>query len=88
MGMSYQGYNSQQFFAHRFCELRIWNRALSTTEINANMCGADPQSEGLVAYWKFNEGNGLTITDHTGNGNDGVAKSPVKWTPVTLPEPK
>ena len=70
MGMSYQGYNSQQFFAHRFCELRIWNRALSTTEINANMCGADPQSEGLVAYWKFNEGEGHIFKDASNHGMD------------------
>lgn len=70
MGMSYQGYNRQQFFAHRFCELRIWNRALSTTEINANMCGADPQSEGLVAYWKFNEGEGHIFKDASNHGMD------------------
>lgn len=70
MGMSYQGYNSQQFFAHRFCELRIWNRALSTSEINANMCGADPQSEGLVAYWKFNEGTGHIFKDASNHGMD------------------
>lgn len=70
MGMSYQGYNSQQFFAHRFCELRIWNRALSTSEINANMCGADPQSEGLVAYWKFNEGTGHVFKDASNHGMD------------------
>lgn len=70
MGMSYQGYNSQQFFAHRFCELRIWNRALSTTEINANMCGADPQSDGLVAYWKFNEGEGHVFKDASNHGMD------------------
>ncbi len=70
MGMSYQGYNSQQFFSHRFCELRIWNRALSTTEINANMCGADPQSEGLVAYWKFNEGEGHVFKDASNHGMD------------------
>ena len=24
---------------------------------------------GLVGYWKFNEGSGTTVTDHSGNGN-------------------
>ena len=27
---------------------------------------------GLVGYWKFNEGSGTTITDHSGNGNHGT----------------
>ena len=70
MGMSYQGYNSQQFFAHRFCELRIWDRALSPSEIVGGMCGVDPNSDGLKAYWKFNEGTGHVFKDATGNGRD------------------
>lgn len=27
---------------------------------------------GLVGYWKFNEGSGTTVTDHSGNGNHGT----------------
>lgn len=69
-------------------EMRIWNVVRTEAEIAANPYEVDPAAPGLVAYWKFNEGDGLTIADHTGNGNDGVAKNPVKWTPVTLPEPK
>jgi len=26
----------------------------------------------LVGYWKFNEGSGTTVTDHSGNGNHGT----------------
>jgi len=29
-------------------------------------------NSGLVGYWKFNEGNGTTIKDHSGNGNHGT----------------
>lgn len=71
MGMSWGGnYPRNQFFAHRFCEIRIWDRALSTTEIKAGMCGVDPGSEGLKAYWKFDEGEGHIFKDATGNGFD------------------
>lgn len=70
MGMSWGGYNTSQFFAHRFCELRIWNRALSATEILGGMCGVDAHSDGLQAYWKFNEGEGHVFHDATGNGRD------------------
>ena len=27
---------------------------------------------GLVGYWKFNEGSGVTVKDHSGNGNHGT----------------
>jgi hypothetical protein len=27
---------------------------------------------GLVGYWRFNEGSGTTVTDHSGNGNHGT----------------
>ena len=71
MGMSWgRSYPRQQFFDHRFGEIRIWDRALSATEIKGGMCGVDPQSEGLKAYWKFNEGEGHIFKDATGNGFD------------------
>ena len=71
MGMSWGGgYPRSQFFSHRFCEIRIWDRALSATEIKGGICGVDPNSEGLQAYWKFNEGEGHIFKDATGNGFD------------------
>ena len=70
MGMSWGGYTTRQFFAHRFCEIRIWDYARSATEIKGGMCGVDPKSEGLKAYWKFNEGEGHIFRDASGNGFD------------------
>ncbi len=35
--------------------------------------------DGLVAYWSFDEGNGKTATDVTGNGHDGEFKGTPKW---------
>ncbi len=46
----------------------------------------DPASDGLVAYWKFNEGSGNVIADRTGNGNDAKAVNAVVWRKVALPE--
>jgi hypothetical protein len=70
MGMSWGGYRSRQFFSHRFGELRVWNRALSPSEIAGGLCGVDPQSDGLVGYWKFNEGEGHIFHDASGHGLD------------------
>lgn len=54
----------------RIAEVRVWNRALSTGELQMNLCGVDSQSEGLVAYWKMNEGEGHIFKDATGHGYD------------------
>ena len=70
MGMSWGGYNSRQFFGHRFCEFRVWDRALSASEILGGLCGVAANSEGLQAYWKFNEGDGAIFKDASGNGFD------------------
>lgn len=70
MGMSWGGYNTRQFFSHRFCEFRVWDRALSASEILGGLCGVAANSDGLKAYWKFNEGEGHIFKDATGNGFD------------------
>ncbi|MBE5033221.1 DUF1735 and LamG domain-containing protein [Gallalistipes aquisgranensis] len=68
------------------CEARIWNIVRTQEQIAANVYEVDPGSEGLVAYWKFDEGSGETIRDHTGNNNNGTAHEKLKWNPVSLPE--
>lgn len=81
-------YNRDRWLEGEISECRIWNRVLTKEEINAknHFYLVDPDAEGLAAYWKFDEGAGQTITDHTGNGNNGMALSPVSWLEVALPE--
>jgi hypothetical protein len=82
-------YNNTRNLCGYLSECRIWNRVLTAEEIadqKVRPYYVDPKSEGLVAYWKFNEGTGSTIVDRTGNGNDAVAKNPIKWVKMTLPE--
>lgn len=61
-------------------EVRLWNKALSQTEVQNNMncqlTGAEP---GLLAYYRFNQGyinadnsSVKTLTDASGNGHTGV----------------
>lgn len=70
LGMSWGGYNSGQFFPGRIAEVRVWNRALSATEMQNGLCAVDPQSDGLVAYWKMNEGEGSVFKDSSNHGMD------------------
>ena len=48
-------------------EVRIWNVALSETQIRDNMyLTLDGTESGLVSYWQFNEGAGTTAADNAG----------------------
>lgn len=53
-------------------EVRIWNKVLSASEITAegHYYEVEPSSEGLVAYWKLNEGSGDVAKDSSNSGND------------------
>lgn len=48
-----------------FSETRVWSVARTQAELTNNMCFVDPKSEGLVAYWRFNEGEGGLIKDYS-----------------------
>ncbi len=62
-------------------EARVWTRALTQAEINNGMCVVDPASNGLLAYWKFNESTGNTVTDISGHGYDAIANRAITWIP-------
>ena len=70
------------------CEVRVWNRVLTAEEIKArnHFYMVEPDADGLVSYWKFDEGSGSSIKDYTVNGNHLVGSSTPTWKPVELPE--
>jgi hypothetical protein len=61
-------------------EVRLWNRALTKEEIESNMnCQLSGTENGLVAYYKFNQGDinadntaVTALTDASGNGHTGT----------------
>lgn len=67
--------NGSRFFKGKLDEFRIWDRALSSTEINGSIdCELNGDEVGLLAYYQFNQGivagdnSGIaTLTDETGN---------------------
>lgn len=79
-------YNSDRWLDADIAEVRIWNRVLSEEEINAtnHAYEVEPASDGLVVYWKFNDGMD-TIKDYTVNGNDATSSNPLTWVDVALP---
>ena len=69
IGMSWGGYGNSQSYTGRMAEMRIWNVARSQSDIASSICSVDPKAEGLLGYWKMNEGTGHKFLD-SANGND------------------
>lgn len=80
-------YENSRYLDGDICECRIWNRVLTEEEINSenHFYKVAADSEGLVAYWKFNEGQGDVIKDYSSYGNDGKASNGLVWNAVELP---
>jgi len=73
-------------------EARIYNRALSATEIwnlyqagggtrvNSANSQVDALERGLAGYWKLDDGSGTTATDASTNGNTSTLTNGPTWT--------
>lgn len=82
-----KSWNDNRYLNGCLSEVRIWNTLLSDGVIaepdQAYIVPVD--SEGLAAYWKFNEGSGSLIHDYA-NGYDLLCVTSPKWVTVALPE--
>ena len=74
--------NLTQYFDGKIDEVAVWNVALNAADVTSLYnsgngikasvnSGNYDKSGDLVGYWKFNEGNGSTLTDNTSNSNNG-----------------
>ena len=67
----------------RLDEIRLWDVALSQTEINSWMCDpidlTHPNYNNLMGYWRLNDGNGIIATDQSINNNHGTLYNSVIW---------
>ena len=62
-----------EYFKGQIDEVSIFNRALTQEEIQFYMtCSPFGYEEGLIGFWNFNEGSGITTDDISSNGNDGI----------------
>jgi uncharacterized repeat protein (TIGR03803 family) len=69
-----------QYFEGNIDEVRVWNVALSETEVgqqyNTKLLGNEL---GLIGYWNFDEGVGNSTVDITSNGNNGAFINQTNW---------
>ncbi len=82
-----KSYDDLRWMDGEASEFRIWNTLRSQKEIKDNVYGVDPTTEGLVAYWKFDEGEGSNVKDYSIYENHLTSVNPIKWIPVVLPAP-
>ncbi|MGN0188547.1 MAG: DUF1735 and LamG domain-containing protein [Candidatus Cryptobacteroides sp.] len=70
-------------------QLRLWGKCLGQSTIRENMSReVAPDSNGLLGYWKMDEGEGSEFKDATGNGNDIPIKGTLQWSdPVNFLNP-
>jgi cell division septation protein DedD len=84
-------------FAGELDEVRLWNIARSTSDVQQDMyVSLNGDEPGLVAYYMMSDGPpSMTLTDDTGNGWDGTLHdgnafapadgSPPEWITSTIP---
>ena len=53
-------------------EVSLWNLALTEQQVQDYMYADLTEEEGLVGYWKLNEGAGSIAYDSSGEGNNGM----------------
>ncbi len=70
------------FFKGVLDEVRIWNRALTGTQISNNMNLEITNAANLVARWGLNEDAGTSAFDSTGNGVTGTLINGPAWIPA------
>ena len=73
-----QSFSLANYFDGNLANVAIWNRALSSDEINSVMWKSyealsGAESNGLKAWYSLDDISGSSVPDSSGNGNDGTA---------------
>jgi hypothetical protein len=80
------GRSGRNFFSGALSELRIWNDVRSQTELTANLRVALTGSEqGLVGYYRFDDGAGATARDSSAAHADAVFDTTLEWPLLASP---
>jgi len=80
------------YFADYMDEIRIYDRAITADEVEYNYNGGVGRytpysSTGLLTELHAEDGSGLTVTDTSGEGNDGTIQNETYWTNGYVPRP-
>lgn len=62
-------YPTSQLFYGNIDYVRVWNVVRSAEEIASSLCTVSPQTEGLKAYWRFNDTDEYKLIDKAGDND-------------------
>lgn len=63
-----------------YAQIRLWNKCLTANAIQEGMSRQiSGDAEGLIGYWKCDEGEGKVLKDSSPNGNDITINGTPKW---------
>lgn len=81
------GPGTNEYLNGQLDEVRVWNRALTQAEIQANMNKTLAGSEnGLIGYWTFDKLDASGhVPDKSGHGNDGIIVGSARLVDSTAP---
>lgn len=69
LSLGQRSLGSERNFAGQLDEIRLWNRALEASEIQRRrLLPLRGDEEGLLAYWRLDEGQATTVFDSAGAG--------------------
>ena len=84
-----RNYGDDRILDGEIDEVRVFDTALTQTEIREWMCQRltpnHPQYASMLAYWRMDEGTGNSLTDLTGNGNTATFTGSPVWRTSAAP---
>ncbi|MFN6567285.1 patatin-like phospholipase family protein [Dendronalium sp. ChiSLP03b] len=78
--------HKQVYFKGQLANISIWNYPCTQTQIQTHRCGLIVgDEEGLVAYWKLDDGQGTTVKNKTGKSYQGNFRGNPSWELAQIP---
>ncbi len=71
--------NGSNFFNGKMDEVKIWNTALTETQIFNSMYGTFAPEANIIAVYDFEEGSGTTLTNVTSTPRNGIIAGTPVW---------
>ncbi|GAX45454.1 patatin [Tolypothrix sp. NIES-4075] len=78
--------HKQVYFNGQLANISIWNYPCTHEQIRLHRCGLIVgDEEGLVAYWKLDDGQGTTVTNKAGKSYQGNFRGNPSWDLAEIP---
>ncbi|MBD2194873.1 MULTISPECIES: patatin-like phospholipase family protein [Calothrix] len=78
--------HKQVYFKGQLANISVWNYPCTQEQIHNHRCGLIAgDEEGLVAYWKLDDGQGTSVENQTGNSFKGNFRGNPTWDLAQIP---